>query len=663
MAISRVPGYSLISNLDRQGVDLQFTTNGNTLVYMDFSNFRFGINNINPQYDLDVNGNTHLGNLVFHANAISSDTGKIYFGSNTNVIISGGNVNDVIYTDGNGNLTWGNIAVLSGVTALVGNTIPLGSNTAGQLVSNAVSLTTTSTVTNGIAQLNQVLGKLVPPAPPNFPNSTTLSVSGLSTYRMCNFVQTDNTANSRTVAGGSTVTTVLRTAAYSTNTITNVGPGDSGTITAYLNASSAGTVTLTGSSNGTYGNLVIVNNQDYHNVVANVNAGFWYSFSTYVSGTAPAGWNDINIRDTAIPTSTNTVGWYYDSSSPGTPLFFSPNLYISSASLTYSSTIPHYNSNTTANIGFNVNRLSGDMFPTSNIFVTGTAGGAFAAPSSVAYSGANVSYPLARNLYVSSGNATVYTTANITTGFGMSAIGIGVSVTNSYSTGTQSIAPGSSVLYKTGTSNNIEETSIPVTSVGTGSGNAYRILNPDSTDTPVYTGSETAFNSQTSTLQTYDATVVAAILKHDQINYSTYWPAGPNLSTGRSGSQYFTFKFVRTVVSKFDILYSGTIAGLWVSLPGSTIDSTSTLNGWIDVTAPYAGSGIPGANIPAGGNGDNGCSDGGTATVNGAVTNKSVTVTFGTVSSSSTATNEIYVRVKLTSGQQVTALSIVAATH
>ena len=39
MAISRVPGYSLLQDLDRQGTDLQFTTLGNTLVYMDFSNF------------------------------------------------------------------------------------------------------------------------------------------------------------------------------------------------------------------------------------------------------------------------------------------------------------------------------------------------------------------------------------------------------------------------------------------------------------------------------------------------------------------------------------------------------------------------------------------------------------------------------------------------
>ena len=178
----------------------------------------------------------------------------------------------------------------------------------------------------------------------------------------------------------------------------------------------------------------------------------------------------------------------------------------------------------------------------------------------------------------------------------------------------------------------------------------------------MFANAASAFNSQTSTLQTYDATVVAAVLKHDQTDYSTgYWPVGPDLSSGRSGAQYFTFKFVRSAVSKFDIKYTGTIAGLWVGLPGSAFGTTSTLNGWLDMGTPYAGSGVPGAGT--GGNGSNGCALSGVAVFNSAQTNKSVTCTFGTVSSSSTATSEIYVRVKLTSGQTVTALSIEAATH
>jgi hypothetical protein len=209
----------------------------------------------------------------------------------------------------------------------------------------------------------------------------------------------------------------------------------------------------------------------------------------------------------------------------------------------------------------------------------------------------------------------------------------------------------------------MEETAVTFGStVGTGSGSASRIINPGSADNPAYTANTTVFNSQTSTLEVYDATIVAAVLKHDQTNYSTgYLPVGPNLSSGRSGAQYFTFRFVRTSVSKFNIKFTGTIAGLWVALPGSGIDTSSTLNGWLTMSTAYAGAGQPGAGT--GGNGSNGCALGGVVTLNSAVTNHSKTCTFGTASSSSTATNEIYVRIKLTSGQTVSALSLETASN
>jgi hypothetical protein len=308
------------------------------------------------------------------------------------------------------------------------------------------------------------------------------------------------------------------------------------------------------------------------------------------------------------------------------------------------------------------------MYPTSDTFATGSAGGAFGAPASVTYAGASITTPLAQNLYVSSGNASVSTTSTVISGFGASTTGPSVSVVNSYNTGTQAFTAtlNANVLYKTGTvssASRIEEANVFVgTTIGVGSGLAFRIANPGSTNTPVYTGNAAAFNSQTGPLQTYDSTVVANVLKHDQTNYATvYLPAGPNLSAGRSGTQYFTFKIIRTSVSKFDVKWSGNIAGLWVALPGSTIDSTSGANGWIDMSTAYGGAGIPGVNPP--GNGSDGCALGGVAPLNSVQTNKAVTATFGTVSSSDTATNEIYIRLALTSGQSVTALSLQTASN
>jgi hypothetical protein len=634
----------------------------------------------------DINGNTGLtangsetvnlvagDGVILEANNVtktltisaSGAGGGNIGGSNTQIQFNDAG-NFAGATDFTYNKTTGLVSISntsSGATGIV-----LGNPLQGNLVSNAVTLTNSTSVTNSIALLNQVLGKLVPPSPPAFPASQSLSIASLSTYRMANFTQTDNTPGAnKSVAGGTTVTSVRRAGSYNANVITNAGPGDTGTIVAYLNGANAGGRTLTANldGNGTYSNLVVFNNYDYNTANSSIAAGFWSVFSARAAGTVSAGWNEVYLSHSTTG-NTNTPSWYYDSSAPGTPTF--SNVAITepvSPSYTYSSTVPHYNNTNQFTLTFDVNRLSGDMYPTTDTFATGTAGGAFSAPASKTYAGANITTPLARNLYVSSGNVSVSTTANIASGFGSSSGSPSISVVNSYNTGTQAFNPAATVLYKTGTASAMEEANITIGStIGSGSGLAFRIINPGSTDTPAYTANATAFNSQSSTLETSDATIVAATLKHDQTDYSTgYLPAGPDLSSGRSGAQYFTFKFIRSSVSKFDIKWTGTIAGLWVALPGSAIDSTSGLNGWLNMATAYAGAGVPGSNIGAGGNGSDGAALGGVAPLNSAQTNKAVTATFGTVSSSSTATNEIYVRIKLTAGQTVTALSLQTASN
>ncbi len=639
--------------------------NGSQLTGILTNSISNGTSNVNIP---SVNGNINLSSAGNANIVVVTGTGANVTG--TLNVTGDASLPSIISTTTNGNITFApngtGVVVIAGTEGgAVG--IEMGTPTQGALVSNAVTMTTATSVTNGIALLNNILGKLVPPSPPTFPNGTTLVIQTLSTYRMTNFTQTDNTPGAnKSVAAGTTVSTVRRAASYTTNTISTVGPGDSGTVSARLNGANVGGVTLTGSSNGTYGaNLVISLNQDYNVSNSSIAAGFWYVFSAALSGTVTQGWNEVYIADTAAA-NTNTANWYYDASAPGTPTFSSITFAPGTPSLTYTSTVPHYNSTSTFSAGFLVNKLSGDMYPTSDTFVTGTAGGAFAAPTSVTYATAGVTTPLARNLYVSTGNATVSTSTTVIAGFGSSAANCTVAVTNSYLSGTGNLNPSATVLYKTGTvssATRIEEANVFIAStIGTGSGLAFRIVNPGSTNTPTYSASAAAFDSQSGTLQTYDATVVANILKHDQVNYSTgYLPAGPNLSTGRTGTQYFTFKLIRTSVSKFDVKWSGTLAGLWVAVPGSTIDTSSTLNGWVDMSVAYAGAGVPGAGT--GGNGSNGCALGGVAPLNSAQTNNAVTATFGTVSTSSTATNEIYVRIALTSGQTVTALSLQTASN
>jgi hypothetical protein len=617
--------------------------------------------------DYQTYANANAAFQTTSINAITANAGAFQTYANANLSTQTTNFN-VLDANVGAFETYANLSIASinsNVSNLIGNTIVLGSNSAPSLVSNAVALTTSTTVTDAISKLNFVLGKLVPPAPPTFPGTNTITISSLSTYRMTSVTQVDLTGNSRTVAAGTTVANVRRAASYSTTTVTTVGPGDSGTVGVYKNSTLMGSKAMaTGSQNGTYGQLVIASDQDYAAITGDA-GGFWESFNASATGSnVSPGWNEVYITHSS-GTPTNVRWWYFDNSSPGTPVWSVPVITNTSNVVSYSSTVPHYTSSAGFTITANVTRLSGDMYPTSDSFITGTAAGAFLAPASITYATAGVTTPLAPNLYVASGSLAVTTTSNIRTGFGSSSTGPSITVDNSYATAAQAFtsALAATVLYKTGTATQIEETSMFIAaSVGSGSGNPVRIVNPGTTDTPTYTASATAFNSTSGTLTANCATVVAATLKHDITNYASgHLPVGPNLSAGRHGAQYYTFKFTRTAVSKFDIKYTGTMAGLWVALPGSVIDTSSTLNGWLSMGIAYAGSGQPGAGT--GGNGSNGCALGGLAIFNSAQTNKSVTATFGTVSSSSTATNEIYVRVRLNSGQTLTALTIEAATN
>lgn len=87
MAIGRISGPLLKSNLVRDGVDLAFETD---LLYLDVNNRRIGINSAAPQYPLDVDGTTRttdlevtgqfdIGNFNITGNTITSDQQTINF--------------------------------------------------------------------------------------------------------------------------------------------------------------------------------------------------------------------------------------------------------------------------------------------------------------------------------------------------------------------------------------------------------------------------------------------------------------------------------------------------------------------------------------------------------------------------------------------------------
>lgn len=74
MAIGRISGSVLKSNLIRNGVDLAFETN---LLYLDVTNSRIGIGTSEPTTTLHVNGDTTITGNLSVSGSMSFDVGSI----------------------------------------------------------------------------------------------------------------------------------------------------------------------------------------------------------------------------------------------------------------------------------------------------------------------------------------------------------------------------------------------------------------------------------------------------------------------------------------------------------------------------------------------------------------------------------------------------------
>lgn len=106
MAIGRISGPMLFSNLERQGIDLSVETD---LLYIDVTNDRIGIKTATPGSELSVNGNISSNNVVASGTLVS--TGVFPSAHNTGVV---GNAS-VAWSSGTfTNLTVSNTLTVSG---------------------------------------------------------------------------------------------------------------------------------------------------------------------------------------------------------------------------------------------------------------------------------------------------------------------------------------------------------------------------------------------------------------------------------------------------------------------------------------------------------------------------------------------------------------------
>ena len=523
---------------------------------------------------------------------------------------------------------------------------------AGGFKSGAFTISNTDHTKDSINELNFILGKLVPPAPTTF-NGLSLSIqTNGGSRRLCaGFTPTNNTGGSNAVAGTQYARNTDST--VSTGTINDVGPGDNGTVIGFINSNNVGSNTLdTNVNNGTNGALVISDNKDASLSTrdSDIDAEFYQVYDVrLLNAASPDGFNKAILTHGSA--TTNEVFFYEDPSTVSAPVIsFSAITEPASPTYSYSSGIAHYtqSANNTFTYVLTVTNASGDMYISNTLLSSDGNGNAFASPGNKSYTDfAGGTNPPVRNYGVGTGVTclisnvprNIHTTAttnkftryDATTPYG------------SHNNQRISYTPALNIMGTSATTNQVDEDNVQIVgTLGVGSGNAIRVNAGAGSDTP--SPISTTFNSS-ATPAVYEAIVRGGTLRHDQTNYSTgYMPVGLNLSSGRSGTQYFQVLLTRAAVSEFKIVVTGSYAGCFVCLPENSTWTTglSNTNGWADMFDAYSGAGNPN-------NADNGCAFG-TVMSGGSGT---FTCVFGEESSSN-GNNKILVRFKLTSGQSIT---------
>lgn len=508
----------------------------------------------------------------------------------------------------------------------------------------AVQITNDMKMSEAYDRLNEIVAKVIPTGPPDFPNATTLAITNTAgTSPLLASGVTDNSGGGSGYSAGSAVTRITA-AGISSNTFNDVGPGDSGTVAALVNGAAVGQRLLTGSGdNGTYSGLVIADQHGYP--VSNPN--FFTSVDVSLNLlAAPVGINKARISHGAAG-QTNDVFFVRDATTAVPALTAGSVVQAAAGTLAYSSSIPHYNTGGSLTVGASISNLAGETYygGADPLVVSGT--NAIIASQTFTYTGLGITTPIARQTLTATAITPVTVNINPTNVHNVGVIqGVAKNVNGASGATTLS---ATNILVKNGTAGaRIDEMSIPVTGLGSlpNGNNAVSVVLGGG-DTP--SGSPTAWTSSTA-INTYDATVVGGVLKHDQTDYTTWLPAGPNLSTGRSAAQYRTFSFNRASRSTFKIVVTGTYTGCWIKLPGVSDTTPNAPNGWWNGFQAYDGAGVPGET----GDTNAGCALG--TVMSGA--SGTFTITFGTESSTNATGNQILFRFKLAAGQQVTALSI-----
>ena len=611
---------------------------------------------------------------------------------------------NVAFTGSLYNWNWGDSSVSNGISSIANTTHTYASTGTKTVALQANGTPGTTLQSNTKTRTSYITILANPTAPNNLSTISNLTITTASQGTSPLLAAGANDASGGNIpANGTSVTRfATSTPVVTAGNVINANTATTGILSAYVNNTDLGNVTFTTSGNtvGTAGALIVAADRDLHVANAAVPTGFYKVFNANVScalSSLSTGYNNYKMVHSTSG-NTNYVGFVKDN------LNSAPTLITSSLTMAegtagtyrYISGIPYYNtgSPTVTISSLAVQNLSGQTFRSADPFVlaagtvsegSGQILSATQTKSLATINNSGSSFLTGSNLNANVGVASNYTfgtlTANIT-GANNSVSTLQANIFNVIGTST-AVDLVTKIQTYAGANSGVNEQSLTASTTGN-TQVAVRVIMSTAGNTPVFSNSTNFYTANVwSGAQTIAGTPEAVtrygVLKHYAIDLSTgFLPVGPNLSTSRSGTQYFTFAFARPSLANFDVKLTTTtgISGLWIAAPGTTIDKsgfssptpgypgpTSTIDGWLEGFTQYAGSGVPGAS-GTGGNGSNGCALTGADVVplNSAIANVGYTMTLGSQNAANSTGNNILIRIGLASGQTITDLQIGTAT-
>ena len=510
---------------------------------------------------------------------------------------------------------------------------------------------------------------------------------------------TDNSSED-SVAVGSSVTRIT-TSSAGTNTESSTLSsfaynGDAGNVNAVVDGTVSGTITMSGSSDvGSSGNIEITSESDYQSLTSS-GASTSFASSTYSPGLYKGFKAKVSVTSTDLAVGSHSFKMQHTTTGNTNVVSFvkddvtsTPTVDMSSATLTqggagtlaYESGIPYYTDDATLTLsGVEVYNWIGQTYRNDSTPFDVTNGTNSEGTSGSVISTAGHSYSAVdgSSTFLNSGvpiantgknSGSPYSIGDITVNVGAGGTGIEqvkARMNNVNGNGSYSEFTGTKV-QALNSSSGVNETIAVSDSLGaTHDDDGKRITGFPSSDNPsfssstnYYTGS--VWSGAVTIAGTQEAVTRWGTLSHFTTDLSSgILPAGPDLNTGRSGAQYFTFAFRRTAMANFTVRMSGKVSGFFIAAPATDIDDASGLNGWLDAGTTYGGAGTPGSDTSNGGNGSNGCAfTSGDRIIDGTTySNDTFTLTLGDQNGTNSFGNQVLVRIKLESGDSVTALSI-----